>query len=139
MIGAASGDQQAAAEALAEMVDHLVAHSADHDDLDHLVAALDIVQALCWENVSLRDIPEPFVMNPMRKALAASVVERLALEVYSSPPHNQHQQVPAWCAAVPPSPADVWLVAPEWADGAALNPIFYRRNIIALANFLSFV
>lgn len=138
MIGAASMDQHAAAEALAEMVDHLLAHAADHDDLDHLVQALDIVQMWCWENVRLEDIPAPTGMDATRMALAASVIERL-VEVYRAPPHNQPQQAPAWCSAVPPSPVEIWLVQPVWAGGAALNPIFQRRNIMALENVLSFV
>lgn len=127
-----------AAEALAEIVDHLLAHAADHDDLDHLVAALDIVQHLCWTGVQLKAIPEPVEMDGVRKALAACVVERLA-EVYSSPPHNQRQVASAWCAAVPASPIEVWLVNREWAEGITLNPIFRRRNIMAMENFLMFV
>lgn len=126
-----------AAEALAEIVDHLLAHASDHDDLDHLVAALDIVQHLCWNGASIKDIPEPVGMDAVQKALAAGVVERL-VEVYSSPPHNLPQQAPAWCAGIPPSPAEIWLVDREWAEGITLNPIFRRRNIMVLENFLMF-
>lgn len=127
-----------AAEALARLVNHLLAHATNHDDLDHLVAALDLVQHLCWNRVQLNAIPEPVEMDAVQKALAASVVERL-VEVYSSSPHNQQQTAPAWCAGVPPSPVEVWLVEREWADGTALNPIFQHRNIMALENVLSFV
>lgn len=138
MTDAASMDQQTAVQALARLVDHLLAHAADHDDLDHLIAALDIVQWMCWEKVRLKDIPEPVDMGAMKKAVAASVVERL-VQVYSSPPHGQRQQAPGWCAGVPPNPAEIWLVDRDLADGAMLNPVFKRRNIITLANFLSFV
>lgn len=127
-----------AALALTAITNHLLTHAADHDDLDHLVQALDIVQHMCWENVSLKDIPQPTGMDAVRKALAASVVERL-VDVYHAPPHNQPQQAPAWCAKVPSSPVEVWLVDREWADGETLNPIFRRRNIMALENFLMFV
>lgn len=127
-----------AALALNAITNHLLAHAADHNNLDHLVAALDIVQVWCWENVRLEDIPAPTGMDATRMALAASIVERL-VEVYRASPHNQPQQAPAWCAAVPPSPVEIWLVQPVWADGVALNPIFQRRNIIALENVLSFV
>lgn len=124
--------------ALNVITNHLLAHAASHDDLDHLVAALDLVQHMCWSGVQLKDIPEPVGMDGVRKALAACVAERLAA-VYSSPPHNQRQAAPAWCAGVPPSPVEVWLIDREWADGATLNPIFRRRNIMALEDFLSFV
>lgn len=126
-----------AAEALDGMVHHLLAHAANRDNLNHLVAALDTVQHLCWAMVRLVEIPEPNHLGPVGKALAASVVERLA-EVYGAPPHNQPQTAPAWCATVPASPAVIWLIAPEWADGVELNPAFARRNIMALANFLAF-
>lgn len=138
MTDAGSMDQQTAAQALARLVNNLLAHAADHDDLDHLIAALDIVQHMCWENVSLKDIPEPVGMGAMKKAVAASVVERL-VEVYSAPPHNLPQHAPAWCAKVSPSPVEVWLVNREWAEGITLNPIFRRRNIMAMENFLMFV
>lgn len=138
MTNAASMDQQTTAQALARLVDHLLSHAADHDDLDHLIAALDIVQWMCWEKVRLKDIPEPVDMGAMKKAVAASVIERL-VQVYASPPHNQPQRVPEWCAGVPPSPVEVWLVDREWADGATLNPVFRRRNIMAMENFLMFV
>ncbi|MBR9972047.1 hypothetical protein [Magnetospirillum sulfuroxidans] len=126
-----------AADALAEIVRHLLDHAANHDDLDHLVAALDIVQHLCWNGVSLKDITEPVKMDAVQMALAAGVVERL-VEVYSAPPHNLPQQAPVWCAGVPPSPIEVWLVSPTPAEGATLNPIFRRRNVVTLENFLSF-
>lgn len=138
MTDAASMDQQTAVQALARLVDHLLAHAADHDDLDHLIAALDIVQWMCWEKVRLKDIPEPVDMGAMKKAVTASVVERL-VEVYSAAPHNQRQVASAWCAAVPASPIEVWLVNREWAEGITLNPIFRRRNIMAMENFLMFV
>jgi len=128
-----------AAEALARLVNNLLAHAADTtDDLDHLIAALDIVQWMCWEKVRLKDIPEPVDMGAMKKAVAASVIERL-VQVYASPPHNQPQRVPEWCAGVPPSPVEVWLVNREWAEGITVNPIFRRRNIMAMENFLMFV
>lgn len=130
-------EPQVATEALARLVAHLLAHAADYDDLDHLVQALDIVQALFWKNVRLEDIPEPVWMDAVAKALAACVAERLA-EVYSSPPHNHRQVAPAWCVNVAPSPVEVWLVDREWADGTALNPTFRRRNVLTLENFLSF-
>lgn len=138
MTDAGSMDQQAAVQALARLVNHLLAHAADHDDLDHLIAALDIVQWMCWEKVRLKDIPEPVDMGAMKKAVAASVIERL-VQVYASPPHNQPQRVPAWCATVPPSPIRVWLIDQEWAEGESMNPVFRRRNIMALENFLMFV
>jgi hypothetical protein len=131
-------ERQAATEALARLVDHLLAHAADHDDLDHLVAALDIVQHICWGHVQLMDIPEPVWMDATAKAMAACVAERLA-EVYSSPPHNHRQVAPAWCVNVAPSPVEVWLVNREFAEGVMSNSIFRRRNIVALENFLAFV
>lgn len=126
------------ADILTELIQHLLAYAASKDDLDHLIAALDIVQHMGWAMVRLADFPEPHHLDPTGKALAASIIERLA-GVYSAPPHNQSQTIPAWCATVPASPVKVWLIAPEWAEGMEQCPVFARRNIIALANFLSFV
>jgi hypothetical protein len=131
-----------AAEALAEMIEHLLRHAEaiaqNDEDLDDLIEALDIVQALCWEGVVLETIPEPTDMDATWKALAACVVERLA-EVYSSPPHDLEQRVPGWREIAPPSPVEVWLIDRNFGERNALNPIFKRRNIMALENFLWFV
>jgi len=126
------------AEILTEMVQHLLAYAASRDDLDHLIAARDLVQHMGWAMFRLKDIPEPYHLDPTGKALAASVIERL-VRVYSAPPNNHQQAAPQWCDTVPPSPVELWLIDPKWADGTALNPTFRRRNIIALANFLSYL
>lgn len=128
-----------AAQALAEMIEELLAHAAGDDNrLSHLVRALDIVQWMYRERVRLAAIPEPTDMDPVEMALAASVVEGL-VGVYTTPPHCQHQRAPEWCATVPPSPTTIWLVPPQFAAEEPLNEKFHRRNIKVLETFLFFV
>ncbi len=126
------------ADLLHQIAVHLLKHADGEDDcISALVTALDAVQELYRADVPLVTIPAPADDDPRLLALKACVMERLA-QVWQTPPHDRHgERAPSWCAAVPPLSDQLWLIPPDFAD-LGLNPIFERRGIVALPNFLMF-
>lgn len=105
--------------------------------LSHLVHALDAVQNLFRSKVPLVNIPAPTSSDHRLLTLAACTAERL-VEVWAAPPHGRTcEQVPSWCAAVPPLVEPLWLIDHDLAH-FGLKPIFAKRNIRALPNVLIF-
>lgn len=124
---------------LDQMAAELLAYAerTDHDDLSHLIRALDGVQDLWRSNVRLEDIPPPTDADPRILALSACVLERL-VEVWRTPPHDRYdERAPSWCAEVAALREPLWLIDQDQVQHG-LNPIFKKRNVMVLLNFSMF-
>lgn len=126
-------------ELFSQIAVNLLRHALGDDDRQtYLIHALDAAQDLFRSEVSLDNIPAPTSSDPRLRALAACTLERL-VEVWATPPHDRiGEQAPSWCAVMLPLPEPLWLIDRTLAE-FWLNPIFAKRNIMALTNFLMFV
>ncbi|PUA29163.1 MAG: hypothetical protein B0W54_00710 [Cellvibrio sp. 79] len=119
-------------QALDLMVDRLL----EYDE----IAFLDLVQFVWRRGWKLENATIPESKDPLRKALGASLVERM-VEVWNAPPKNSDEKVPVWCEGVPAVFDRFWVVKPEdrnlWESEPA-NAIFAKRNIFAPKEFMFF-
>lgn len=114
--------------------------------LDELVAALlenrdidfrSLIEWLFRHDVLPEQFPDPGYDDPLRYALAASIVERMA-EVWQTPPHDKPSSLPEWCNGVPALSTPFLLIPPDLTRFRT-NPTFKKRNILALDGFMNFI
>ncbi len=118
---------------LDRMVDHLLAHEE--------IPFLDLVQQVWRRGWRLEEIADPVDTDPLRYALKACVLERMA-EIWGSPPRNVQSSAPPWCERVPAAPVQFSVVSPDYEEvwrEEEPSPIFAKRNIFAPRQFMFFV
>jgi len=113
---------------LLELVDDLI----EHRDIEFS----NTIQMLYYKQFNPQYFPDPKLTDPVRYAIAASIVERMC-EVWQQPPKNITSVAPDWCKTVPPSPEPVWLI--DKNTTASKNRIFGNRNIFVYEQFMFFV
>ncbi len=118
---------------LDRMVDNLIAHN----EIDFL----EDVQYLWRTGWSISTVIDPCDRIPLRYALKACVLERLA-EIWSAPPRNRETSPPGWCESVAAVKVNFSVVSEEYRamwDGDLESPIFSKRNIFAPKEFMFFL
>ena len=105
------------------------------------VAFMDDVQLFWRRSWVIQEVPDPKEQDPLRYALMACFLERMA-EVWSAPPKNTLSIPPKWCESVPPIkekfsvlPDEFWMLF----EVSPASPIFKKRNIFALQNYMFFL
>jgi hypothetical protein len=119
--------------ALDRMVDHLLVY----DEMPFL----DLVQKVWRKQWNLDAAPFPANADPLRLALSACLLERMA-EVWSQAPKNTPSTPPAWCQTVPALAEPFSVISPEFMrfwEGETGAPIFAKRNIFAPTEFMYFL
>jgi hypothetical protein len=124
--------QKATSQDLIQHLDDLVAALLEARDIDFR----NLVEWLYWEDVLPEQFPDPGYQDPIKHALAASIIERMA-DVWGMPPHWKPSAIPTWCHDVPSLEKPFLLIPPELVT-FRLNPTFKKRNIIVLDGFMSF-
>lgn len=118
---------------LDRMVDNLIGYDE--------IAFLDDVQFIWRREWNIADVADPKDADPLRYALKACVLERMA-EIWSAPPRNLKTSAPAWCKDVPPVEDKFSVIRAEyrdvWRDDFA-SPVFAKRNIFAPKEFMFFL
>ena len=116
---------------LDRICDAVIAHDA--------VAVMAEVQYFWAAEWAIADVPRPSDEEPLRLALKACLVERMA-EVWSAPPKNEPSAPPAWCAEIPALDREFSAVPHEYRDSFSLeSPVFRKRNLFAPRDYLFFV
>ena len=119
--------------ALDKMVDHIL----NFDEIPFL----DLVQHAWRKRWVIAEVADPEDNNPLRYALKACLLERMA-EIWSAPPKNMPSMAPAWCHSVPPAPHPFSVISPEFThfwEGEAGSAVFAKRNIFAPNEFMFFL
>lgn len=125
------------AEASARVLDQMVTHILAYEE----VPFFDLVQQAWRQGWDIASVPDPRDADPLRYALKASVLERMA-ELWSAPPRNRPVEPPSWCASVPAVATHFSVIRPDFADfwqGEAGAPAFEKRNIFAPLQYMFFV
>jgi hypothetical protein len=113
------------------MCEAVLAHDA--------VGVMAEVQFFWGAGWPIADIPRPSDKDPLRLAIKACLIERMA-EVWSAPPKNEAATAPAWCSEIGPVAAEFSVVSPEYRNSFALeSPVFRKRNLFAPRDYLFFV
>ena len=120
-------------DALDKMVDYLLSYEE--------IEFLDLVQYVWRRGWPMASAQIPNDTDPLRRALKASLIERM-VEIWSSPPKNSPEQAPEWCASIPPTPERFSVISPEdealWIEEPPC-PVFEKRNIFAPKEFMFFL
>lgn len=102
---------------------------------------LDLVQHVWRRGWSLSAASPPKDSDPLRRALKACLLERMA-EIWSGPPKNIDEQAPNWCGSIPALSVRFSVIKPEdqafWENEPS-SPVFERRNIFAPKEFMFFL
>ncbi len=118
---------------LERMVGNLIAYDE--------ISFLDDVQFIWRRSWSIENVQDPKDADPLRYALKACLLERMA-EIWSSPPKNVKTSAPDWCKHVPAVKNEFSVVRNEyraiWAKDLA-SPVFQKRNIFAPKEFMFFL
>jgi hypothetical protein len=104
----------------------------------HEIEFSDAVQDWYRNGYLCEEVPEPTDSDPTRRALKASIIERL-VEVLNASPRNGSHRPPSWCGGVPPAPGLTRLQSDFLLDGEEPNETFLRRNFLVVKNFMYFV
>jgi len=97
----------------------------------------DAVQDFYRMGLSCSAFPEPNDTDEKILAMKAALVERIA-QVFT-PPHDRKYEIPDWCKNNWCSPKDIFLISKDILSLDMPNPVFKKRNIHTLNNFLYFV
>ncbi len=98
----------------------------------------DAVQDFYRTGLSCSVFPEPDDTDEKILAMKAALVERIA-QVFTMPPHDRKYEIPDWCKNNWSSPKKIFLISKDILSLDTPNPVFEKRNIHALNNFLYFV
>lgn len=101
----------------------------------------ECVQYFWRRGWKLHDVRDPKDSDPLRYALKACFLERMA-EVWSSAPKHRPSEAPAWCASVPAVTEHFSVIPEKDADyfrNVAPSAVFQKRNIYAPENMMFFV
>ena len=118
---------------LDRMVDRLIGHDE--------IAFLDDVQLVWRRGWSISDVSDPKEADPLRYALKACILERMA-EIWSSPPRNVNTIPPEWCMNVPPIKERFSVVNEDYHsmwEADLASSVFSKRNIFAPKEFMFFL
>ena len=118
---------------LDRMVDNLLAYNE--------IPFLDDVQFIWRRGWSIENVTDPEDMDPLRYALKACILERLA-ELWSQPPRNMDTRPPGWCESVPAVEEEFNVISEEYRAYFAndlRSSVFARRNIFAPREFMFFL
>lgn len=120
-----------------KILDKMVDHVIKFEEIEFL----DLVQFVwrrAWELNSAQDSSDE---DPLRYALKACLLERMA-EIWSSPPKNIPTLAPIWCKDVPAVTRHFSVVdlsqAELWKDEPC-SEVFEKRNIFAPKQFMFFL
>ncbi|MDR2208339.1 MAG: hypothetical protein LBE22_05130 [Azoarcus sp.] len=105
------------------------------------ISTMDAVQLFWRKQWIIEEVPDPQEKDPLRYAIMASFLERMA-EVWSDPPKNMPSKPPQWCAKVPPTEEFFSLLPERYRSILEKYPpaeAFRKRNIFALENYVFFV
>jgi hypothetical protein len=118
---------------LDKMVDLLLVHDE--------IPFLDLVQHVWRRGWPLGSASAPQDPDPLRRALKASLIERM-VEIWNAPPKNAAEKAPEWCQSVPAIETRFSVIGPDdqaiWKNEPP-SPIFERRNIFAPREFMFFL
>lgn len=104
------------------------------------IAVAEEVQYFWRQGWKLGAINDPREGDPLRYALKACLVERLH-EIWTTPPKNRTDNIPAWCETVGPveTPFSIVKEADKYLFENFTSDIFAKRNIYAPKEYLFFV
>ena len=102
------------------------------------VELCDAVQDFYRTGLSCSAFPEPNDTDEKVLAMKAALVERIA-QVFTMPPHDRKYEIPDWCKNNWRSPKKISLISKDILSLDTPNPVFEKRNIHTLNNFLYFV
>lgn len=124
-------------ENLDKTLDRMVDLLLDYDEIPFL----DLVQFVWRRGWSLSSASAPTDSEPLRRALKASLVERM-VEIWNSPPKNSNEEVPEWCANIAAVKEHFSVIKPSeykmWKNELE-SSVFASRNIFAPEQFMFFL
>lgn len=123
-----------ARETLEAELDALADYVLDRSEVE----LSDAVQDWYRDGYRCEEVPEPSDFDATRRALKASIIERL-VEVLNASPRNGNQRPPSWCEMVPAAPKLIRLQSDLVLEAEEPNEIFLRRNLLVVRNFMYFV